>query len=164
MTRANQRAAEAGVGDLVEFQVLDASTGLPETFDVIFTFDVIHDATDPQRLLSSIHDALRPHGRYVCLDINCSHRLEDNVGPLGAFFYGVSTLYCMTTSLANGGAGLGTAGLPPGKLDELAAPPAFARSAKPTSTTPSTTSTSSRLEARSGRSRAVRGKSGIVEL
>jgi hypothetical protein len=54
------------------------------------------------------------------VDINCSHRLEDNDGPVGAFFYGVSTLYCMTTSLAAGGAGLGTAGLPPPTLEELA--------------------------------------------
>jgi hypothetical protein len=70
--------------------------------------------------VAAIHAGLRAHGRYVCVDINCSPRLEDNTGPLGAFFYGVSTLYCMTTSLAAGGAGLGTAGLPPPTLDELA--------------------------------------------
>ena len=87
---------------------------------MIFTFDVIHDAAHPAQLLASIHDALRPHGRYICLDINCSHRLEDNTGPLGSYFYGISTLYCMTTSLANGGAGLGTAGLPPAQLESLA--------------------------------------------
>jgi hypothetical protein len=53
---------------------------------------------------------LRPDGRYVCLDINASHQLQDNAGPLGAYFYGVSVLFCLTTSLAHGGAGLGTRG------------------------------------------------------
>ncbi len=58
---------------------------------------------------------------YVCLDVNCSDKLEENAGPLGAFFHGVSIMYCMTTSLANGGEGLGTVGLHPAKLSELAA-------------------------------------------
>ena len=48
-----------------------------------------------------------------------SDKLEENVGPLGALFYSVSVLYCMTTSLANDGEGLGTCGLPPSKVREL---------------------------------------------
>jgi hypothetical protein len=44
----------------------------------------------------------------VCLEMNRADRLEDNSGPIGALFHGISTLYCMTTSLANGGAGFGT--------------------------------------------------------
>jgi hypothetical protein len=43
--------------------------------------------------------------------MNCSDHLEDNNGPIGALFHGISTLYCMTTSLAQRGAGLGTLGL-----------------------------------------------------
>lgn len=39
-----------------------------------------------------------------------SSNLEDNVGnPMAPMAYATSTLYCMTTSLAAGGAGLGTA-------------------------------------------------------
>lgn len=34
-------------------------------------------------------------------------------------FYGFSVTYCMTTSLANGGRGLGTCGLPPSVATEL---------------------------------------------
>ena len=72
---------------------------------MIATFDVVHDSVDPLGLLRAIRQALSPDGIYVCLDINCS---EENAGPLGAMFHGVSVLYCMTTSLAGGGAGLGT--------------------------------------------------------
>jgi len=45
--------------------------------------------------------------------------MEGNAGSLGSLFYGVSVLYCMTTSLAGQGEGLGTVGLPEGKLREL---------------------------------------------
>jgi SAM-dependent methyltransferase len=117
---ATERATAAGVGDRVRFEHRDVSKGLPEQFDVITTFDVIHDAVDPLGLLRAIRQALRPGGTYVCLDINCSDKLEENAGPLGAMFHGFSVLYCMTTSLARGGAGLGTVGLPESKLKELA--------------------------------------------
>jgi SAM-dependent methyltransferase len=108
--RARRLAADAGVSDRVRVEALDAAAGIPEQFDLILTFDVVHDAVDPRGLLRAIRRSLREGGRYVCLDINASHRLEENVGPLGAVFYGFSVLYCMTSSLARGGAGLGTCG------------------------------------------------------
>ena len=117
---ASERAAAAGVSDRVRFEHRDVSKGMPEQFDVITTFDVIHDAVDPLGLLRAIRQALRPDGTYVCLDINCSEKLEQNAGPLGALFHGFSVLYCMTTSLSRSGAGLGTLGLPESKLTELA--------------------------------------------
>ena len=106
VARAIANAREAGVSDRVRFEERDVSKGLPEQFDVITTFDVVHDAVDPLQLLQSIHRALRPGGVYVCLDINCSDKLEENANPLGAMFHGVSVFYCMTTSLANKGADL----------------------------------------------------------
>lgn len=116
--RARANAEAAGVADRVTFELQDVSAGLPQTHDVIFTFDVVHDAVDPRGLLRSIRDALEPDGIYVCLDINASHRPEENAGPLGALFYGVSVLYCMTTSLAGGGEGLGTCGFNPRVAEE----------------------------------------------
>ena len=123
---ATERAAAAGLSDRIRFEQRDVSKGLPEQFDVITTFDVIHDAVDPLGLLRTIRQALRPGGTYVCLDINCSDKLEENAGPLGALFHGFSVLYCMTTSLSRGGAGLGTVGLPESKLKELATEAGFA--------------------------------------
>jgi SAM-dependent methyltransferase len=107
---ARASANAAGVAGLVRFECRDVSAGIPDDYDLITTFDVIHDAVDPPAMLSAIRRALRPGGRYVCLDINASHRLEDNTGPLSAYYYGVSVLFCLTTSLAQHGAGLGTCG------------------------------------------------------
>ena len=92
---------------------------LSEQYDVITTFDVLHDMVNPRGALKAIHQALKPDGSYLLLEINSSDKLEENVGPLGALLYSVSVLYCMTTSLANSGEGLGTCGLPPSKVKEL---------------------------------------------
>jgi SAM-dependent methyltransferase len=122
---ARLNAKVAGVEDRVSFEVLDASDGLPRMFDVITTFDVVHDAVAPRALLRSIRDALREDGRYLCLDINCSDETSENVGPIATLLYGFSLLYCMTTSLAEGGEGLGTLGLPESVLRTLAGEAGF---------------------------------------
>jgi SAM-dependent methyltransferase len=117
----------AGVEDRVEIRLLDASAGLPERYDVICTFDVIHDSSDPRGLLASVRGALKPDGVYVCLEIASEEQLEHNAGPMGALKYGFSVLYCMTTSLAKGGAGLGTCGVHEGLLRELSLEAGFTR-------------------------------------
>jgi SAM-dependent methyltransferase len=119
IARASENARNAGVADRVRFQQIDAAHGLPAQFEIITTFDVVHDAADPSGLLRAIRQALRPDGVYVCVERNCSDTLEENVGPVGALSYGLSLFYCMTTSLAAGGAGLGTLGLPETRLREL---------------------------------------------
>jgi SAM-dependent methyltransferase len=119
LARALANAERAGVDDRVRFELLDASRGIPEQYDLITTFDVIHDAVDPAGLVGAIRRGLEPDGHYLMLEINCADRHEDNVGPLAAMFYGVSVFYCMTTSLAHGGAGLGTCGMPEAKVREL---------------------------------------------
>jgi 2-polyprenyl-3-methyl-5-hydroxy-6-metoxy-1,4-benzoquinol methylase len=119
IARATANAQAAGVADRVTFHQRDVSKGLPEQYDVITTFDVVHDAVDPVGLLRTIGQALRPDGVYVCLDINCSDKLEENKGLLGALVHGFSVLYCMTTSLAGGGMGLGTLGFHEPKVREL---------------------------------------------
>jgi SAM-dependent methyltransferase len=119
IARATQNATAVGVADRVRFQQLDAEHGLPTSYDIVTTFDVVHDAVDPHGLLQAIRQALKPDGVYLCLETNCSEKLEENIGPLGALFHGISMLYCLTTSLAAGGAGLGTLGLPETRLREF---------------------------------------------
>ena len=116
---ARRFAESEGVADRVRFELRDVGTGLDERFDVISTFDVIHDAVDPVGLLKGIRSGLADDGHYLLLDINCSDDPVENQGPLAALFYGFSVTYCMTTSLAHGGRGLGTCGLPPGMATEL---------------------------------------------
>jgi SAM-dependent methyltransferase len=117
--RARKNIADSGFGDRVRVELKDVAEGVDEKFDVISTYDVIHDAVDPQGLLKAIRQALKDNGTYICLDINCADDPADNEGPMASMFYGFSMLYCMTTSLAHNGEGLGTCGLPESKLREL---------------------------------------------
>jgi 2-polyprenyl-3-methyl-5-hydroxy-6-metoxy-1,4-benzoquinol methylase len=117
---ATAAARAAGAADRVKYRQADVAAGLPEPYDLITTFDVVHDAADPLGLLRAIRHGLKPDGTYLCLEINCADTLEKNLNPLGALFYGCSVLLCTTVSLADGGAGLGTLGLHEAKLRELA--------------------------------------------
>ena len=106
---ARAEAASRGLRN-ARFELCDAATlGERESFDFITTFDAIHDQVDPARVLHGIYAALRPGGTYLCVDIGGSgDLLTDMDHPLAAFLYTVSLMHCMTVSLANGGAGLGT--------------------------------------------------------
>lgn len=124
--RARLNAREAGVAERVRFEVGDAAELPAEEFDFISAFDVIHDAVDPVALLRAIRRALKPDGTFLMQEINVSDRLEENIGSMGRMVYSVSTLYCLTTSLAEGGAGLGAA-MGPQTAKELAERSGFSR-------------------------------------
>lgn len=108
--RARAEAGAEGVAN-ASFEVRDAAgLTVDEPFDVVLSLDAIHDQVDPRAVLGRIHAALVPGGTYVMVEPAASSNLEDNVAnPLAPWIYGVSTLHCMTVSLAHGGAGLGTA-------------------------------------------------------
>ena len=105
--RARANAEKAGVADRVTFEVRDGSK-LPEArFDFVSTFDVVHDSADPVALLRSIRRSLKPAGTYLMVEMNVSPNVEENLNAKGRMMYSISTLYCMTVSLAEGGAGIG---------------------------------------------------------
>jgi SAM-dependent methyltransferase len=86
-----------------------AHLGETASFDFITTFDAVHDQARPDLMLAGIAAALRPGGVYLCVDTSASSELAENVShPLAPFLYTVSTMHCMTVSLADGGMGLGT--------------------------------------------------------
>lgn len=107
--RAERERVAMGVPN-AQFAVLDV-VELPDTppFDVITVFDAIHDQVAPDVVLRRVHDALRPRGVFVMVDFKFSSRLERNLANRFApLHYAVSVMHCMTVSLAEGGAGLGT--------------------------------------------------------
>jgi 2-polyprenyl-3-methyl-5-hydroxy-6-metoxy-1,4-benzoquinol methylase len=108
---AREEASRAGQ-DNVEFFTTDLSnfdeTAEPEAFDVITTFDSIHDQGKPLNVLKGIHRTLKPDGVYLMQDISgTSHVHKDIDHPIGTFLYAISCMHCMTVSLAQGGEGLG---------------------------------------------------------
>ena len=126
LERARENVKAAGVQDRVKLHRADAAEGLPEQYDIVTTFDVVHDAVNPRGLLKAIRQGLKPDGIYVCLDMNGAADLDGNAGPVGSLFYGFSLLYCLTTSLANGGEGLGTLGFHEQRVRDMAGEAGFA--------------------------------------
>lgn len=106
---ASRRAAEIGLGN-VRFEVASADD-IPTDpgFDLITAFDVVHDLADPAGALARFREALDAGGTFLMMEPAVAARLEDNLEPRVALLYGISLLFCMTQSLAEGGAGLGTA-------------------------------------------------------
>ena len=107
---AAQQAARAAGLKNVHFEQRDL-TGFDETarYDLVTTFDAVHDQKDPKGLLKGLHGALRPGGIYLMQDIGGSAKLENNLDfPMAAFLYTASCMHCMAVSLGQGGAGLGT--------------------------------------------------------
>jgi 2-polyprenyl-3-methyl-5-hydroxy-6-metoxy-1,4-benzoquinol methylase len=113
--RARQEATRLGNTN-VTFEVKDVSDieqlsgSLLGKFDLITAFDAIHDQRDPESVLRNIANLLRPEtGTFLMQDIAASSSLENNIDhPIGPFLYAASCMHCMTVSLAENGAGLGT--------------------------------------------------------
>jgi len=108
---AQQEASRAGLNN-IEFAAVDLSdfdqTAEPASFDVITTFDAIHDQAKPLNVLKGIYRALKPEGVYLMQDISgTSHVHKDIEHPIGTFLYTISCMHCMTVSLAQGGEGVG---------------------------------------------------------
>jgi 2-polyprenyl-3-methyl-5-hydroxy-6-metoxy-1,4-benzoquinol methylase len=104
--RANARAA--GLESRARFETTPVGE-LPmgSRFDVVTTFDVVHDLADPVHVLSGIRQVLGSGGCYLMADGKFNDRLEEGIGQPGARFAAYSVLHCLPQSLADNGAGLG---------------------------------------------------------
>ena len=106
---ARSRARASGLTN-VSFEVADvARLTTDRPFGAAFVFFAIHDQARPLDALTSIRSILEPGGTFLMDEPSISSNLEDNIGnPIASMTYGISLLHCMTVSLAQGGAGLGT--------------------------------------------------------
>ena len=110
IARARAEAAGAGLTN-VTFEVVDiARLAVTATFDVVFVFDALHDQVEPGAVLARIHDALVPGGLLFMREPHAADTLAGNLAnPMAPVLYSLSTLHCLTVSLAHGGAGIGSA-------------------------------------------------------
>lgn len=119
--RARAKAAELGIGNASFFVARGEDLTPKPGFDFIITFDCLHDMTHPQLVTQAIAAALREQGTWLIKDIRCHQDFRENQrNPMLAMFYGFSITACMSSALSEpGGAGLGTVGLPPNKLEAM---------------------------------------------
>jgi ubiquinone/menaquinone biosynthesis C-methylase UbiE len=104
-----REARQMGLSN-AKFEAQDAATMSGSAqFDLVTVFDAIHDQAKPRQVLKNIYNLLRPGGTFLCVDIAASSNLHENMDhPMAPMLYAVSTMHCMTVSLALDGEGLGT--------------------------------------------------------
>jgi 2-polyprenyl-3-methyl-5-hydroxy-6-metoxy-1,4-benzoquinol methylase len=105
---ARKLAADQGLSNVEFLQAAAHEIPAGRKFDLICSFDCIHDMVDPKATLRAIRGALAKDGVYVWSEPNAAASAHENRNPVGKMFHSISPLHCMTVSLAHNGAGLGT--------------------------------------------------------
>ena len=99
-------------------------------FDLITTFDVVHDVAHPDQLIAAIHTALRDDGAWLCEDIRSFDTFAQNLSSLPGvgLLYGLSINLCLASGLSQpGGMGLGTLGFNASVAQQMSAAAGFSR-------------------------------------
>lgn len=92
-----------------KLEVMDVTTISEHgKYDLITTFDAIHDQAKPDAVLKNIYNALKEDGIYFMQDIAGSSHVHKNMEhPVAPFLYTISCMHCMSVSLSQNGMGLG---------------------------------------------------------
>ena len=98
--QAAARAAEAGLNGQVTFETASAQDFGGGPFDLVTTFDCLHDLGDPLRAARHIREALAPDGTWMIVEPIAGDRPADNLNPVARLYYNASTMICVPTSLA----------------------------------------------------------------
>lgn len=108
VAEGRRSAAELGLRN-AQFEVRDvADLEVRAAFDLIVSFDAIHDRARPDVGLRAIARALRRDGVFLMQAARGSGRIElDAERPLASLLYTASCLHSIGVSLAAGGSGLG---------------------------------------------------------
>jgi ubiquinone/menaquinone biosynthesis C-methylase UbiE len=105
---AHKRAADAGVADRTSFEVASAQTFSGRGYDLVATFDCLHDMGDPLAAASHIREALTPDGTWLIVEPMAQDEVAGNLNPVGRVYYGFSTFLCVPNALSqDGGYALG---------------------------------------------------------
>jgi 2-polyprenyl-3-methyl-5-hydroxy-6-metoxy-1,4-benzoquinol methylase len=97
---ARERAQAAGVADRVTFEVSPAAGYSGTGYDLVSTFDCLHDMGDPVGASRHVRSSLAPDGTWMIVEPFAHDRTEDNLNPVGRIYYAASTLLCTPASLS----------------------------------------------------------------
>jgi SAM-dependent methyltransferase len=97
---ARKRAEEAGVADRVTFEASPASSYSGGKYDLVTTFDALHDMGDPVGAARHVRATLADDGTWMIVEPMAGDRVEDNLNPVGRAYYGFSTFLCTPGSLS----------------------------------------------------------------
>jgi 2-polyprenyl-3-methyl-5-hydroxy-6-metoxy-1,4-benzoquinol methylase len=108
IAEARRLAEAAGVGDRTMFTTAAADSVTGTGYDLVTTFDCLHDMGDPIAVARHLHGVLAPDGTWMIVEPRAGDSVTENLNPVGRAYYAFSTLLCTPSSLSQeGGLALG---------------------------------------------------------
>jgi 2-polyprenyl-3-methyl-5-hydroxy-6-metoxy-1,4-benzoquinol methylase len=106
--RAVERAEESGTSDRIRFEVATAQDFAGGPFDLVTSFDCLHDMGDPASAARHVLQSLTPDGTWMIVEPAAGDSVVENLNPVGRVYYSFSTLLCVPNALSQqGGFSLG---------------------------------------------------------
>lgn len=96
---ARKLAKEQGI-DNVAFEVATAQDFPGDGYDLITTFDALHDMGDPVGAATRARRALADDGTWMIVEPMAGDKLEENLNPVGRIYYGFSTMVCTPAAMS----------------------------------------------------------------
>ncbi len=100
---AHKRAADAGVTEQAGFEVASAQNFSGTGYDLVTTFDCLHDMGDPAAAAHHIRQALDTDGAWLIVEPFAGDTVADNLNPIGRIYYSLSTYLCVPNARSQAG-------------------------------------------------------------
>jgi SAM-dependent methyltransferase len=97
---AAKAAADAGLADRVRFEVAAADAFPGTGYDLVATFDALHDLGDPVAAARHVRQALAPDGTWMLVEPYATDDVAGNLTPVGRVYYGFSTFLCVPHAIS----------------------------------------------------------------
>jgi len=86
----------------VAFESAPAAQTPDGRYDLVATFDCLHDMADPVGAAHRIRQVIDENGTWLLVEPYAGDTLQDNLNPVGRLFYGVSTAICTSHGVSQG--------------------------------------------------------------
>lgn len=104
---ARKNAKEQGLAN-ASFEAAPADDFPGQGYDLVTTFDCLHDMGDPEGVAKHVYSSLSPEGAWMIVEPFAEDELVKNLNPVGRLYYAFSTGVCTPSSLSQKvGLGLG---------------------------------------------------------
>jgi SAM-dependent methyltransferase len=100
---ARKAAVDAGAGDRVAFEVASAQDFPGSGYQLVCTFDALHDMGDPVGAATHIRSTLADDGTWLLVEPMAGETVADNLTDVGRLFYSASTLVCTPSARSQPG-------------------------------------------------------------
>jgi 2-polyprenyl-3-methyl-5-hydroxy-6-metoxy-1,4-benzoquinol methylase len=108
VAEARKQVADAGLASQVTFDTATAQDFAGGPYDLVTTFDCLHDMGDPLAAARHIRDQLTPDGTWMIVEPFAGDSVAENLNPVGRVYYNFSTFLCVPSALSqDGGYSLG---------------------------------------------------------